>query len=84
MDTWRNNTRFREVFKLLLKGRLVEEGIISGRWIRQQLGYPYLIPSTFKQLWAILVLEIWFRLYISRPIDMANISFTTEQLLTQK
>jgi len=83
MDTWRTNTRFRDVFGLLLKGRLVDEGIISGRWIRQQLGYPYLIPRTFKQLWAILVLEIWFRLYISRPIDMANTSLTTEDLLTQ-
>jgi asparagine synthase (glutamine-hydrolysing) len=84
MDTWCNNPRFREAFKLLLKGRLVDEGLISGRWIRQQLGYPYLIPTTFKQLWALMILEIWFRLYISRPIDMAATSLTTEELLSQR
>ncbi|MCC5833002.1 MAG: hypothetical protein JJU12_08185 [Chlamydiales bacterium] len=84
MDTWRNNPRFREVFKLLLKGRLVDEGLISARWIRQQLGYPYLIPLTFKRLWAILVLEIWFRLYIVGPLDTTDISLTTEELLSRK
>lgn len=83
MDTWRTNSRFRDIFALLLKGRLVDEGIISGRWIRQQLGYPYLIPRTFKQLWAILVLEVWFRLFINRPIDIANSNLSVEELLRQ-
>ncbi len=84
MDTWRTNERFRKCFELLLKGRLVEEGHISARWIQHHLNFPYLIPRTFKQLWALLVLEIWFRLYISRPIDLSTTTLTTEELLTQK
>lgn len=83
IETWRTHPRFHSAFKLLLNGRLVEEGMISGRWIRQQLSASSLTVNAFKQLWAILVLEIWFRLYISRPIDLTGISLTTEELLTQ-
>lgn len=69
LESWRLDETFRKLFASLAKGRLEDEGIISGKWIRQQLAYPYLIPRTFRQLWAILVLEIWFRLFIDNPID---------------
>ncbi len=83
IDVWRAHPRFRHVFELLLKGRLVDEGMISARWIRQQLGYPHLIPRTFRQLWSLLILEIWFRLYINRPIHLDNTTLSTEDLLNQ-
>jgi len=69
MEKWRNEKLFRDTFLGLSKGRLVEEGFISAKWIKQQLGYPYLIPSNFHQLWALLVLEIWFRIFIDEPVS---------------
>ncbi len=83
IDTWRLDPRFRELFTHLMDGRLVEEGLISAKWIRTQLGYPYLIERTFRQLWAILVLEVWFRLYINRPIDQDLQHLSLDELLTE-
>lgn len=84
MDTWCHDGNFREIFHSLAKGRLVEEGIISGRWIKQQLGYPYLIPENFNQLWALLILEIWFQMYISFPINISNSNLSLKTLLQYK
>lgn len=81
LDSWRLNPRFRHLFGKLTQGRLVDEGLISPRWIRQQLGYPYLIPENFRQLWGILVLEIWFRLFINRPLDENLSTLSVEELL---
>lgn len=83
LDTWCKDPHMRHIFGLLEKGRLVDEGLISAKWIRQQLGYPYLIPRTFKQLWAILILEVWFRLYINRPISADIADLSLEELLQQ-
>ncbi len=83
METWRTNSQFRHLFGLLAEGRLVDEGFISGRWIRQQLGYPYLTAEMFHQLWAIMILEVWFRLYIDRPIDLAHSKLSLEEILKE-
>ncbi len=82
IDVWREHPHFREVFGLLLKGRLVDEGIISARWIKQQLGYPHLNKLMFRQLWSLLVLEIWFQQYIGRPIDIDNSALSIKILLS--
>ncbi len=73
IESWRHDQPLREIFSQLKNGLLVQEGIISAKWIKEQLGYPYLIPRTFLQLWAILVLEIWFHLFISRPIGSVSL-----------
>lgn len=82
IEKWRTSIEFRKVFELLKKGILVEEGLISGKWLKQQLGYPYLIPATFMQLFAILILEIWFRLFIRTPIGRAVLPISSEELLS--
>lgn len=53
-------------FSLLKKGMLVQTGMISPKWIEKQLKIPQKNPKIFRQLWAVLVLEIWTRLYINR------------------
>ncbi|NGX62275.1 MAG: Asparagine synthetase [glutamine-hydrolyzing] 1 [Chlamydiae bacterium] len=80
LDTWCENPQFRFFFFQLLEGRLVEEGLISAKWIRTQLKYPKLLPRTFRQLWAILNLEVWFRLYIHRPLNPNTANLTLDEL----
>ncbi len=81
INQWKNLDEFRTIFKTLERGLLAEEGMISPKWIRQQLGYPYLIPSTFKQLWALLTLEIWFRLYVNKPITESDLDVSVFNFL---
>ncbi|MCB1181365.1 MAG: hypothetical protein KDK55_05025 [Chlamydiia bacterium] len=82
IDEWRKDSLCRKMFSLLQQGCLVEEGLISAKWIKQQLGYPYMISSSFCQLWAILILEIWFRLNIISPIGHSSLPVSTEELLS--
>jgi asparagine synthase (glutamine-hydrolysing) len=72
---------FRELFELLTRGVLVRQDLISAKWIRHQLGFPFLVPGAFKKLWAILILEIWFRLYINQPIGKASLTISVDELL---
>lgn len=81
IEKWRHHQDFRHLFEKLKRGRLVEEGLISAKWLKHQLGYPYLIPSSFRQLWAVLIMEVWFRLFINRPIDVSLSRMSVEELL---
>lgn len=81
VEKWRHHEAFRRLFEKLKRGRLVEEGLISAKWLKQELGYPYLIPTSFRQLWAVLIMEIWFRLFINRPIDASLSQMSVEDLL---
>lgn len=72
---------FRELFELLTRGVLVRQELVSAKWIRHQLGFPFLVPRAFKKLWAILILEIWFRLYINQPIGKASLTISVDELL---
>lgn len=81
VEKWMRNPQFRWLFEKLQKGRLVEEGLISAKWLKKELGYPYMIPTTFRQLWAVLIMEIWFRLFINRPLDISLSRLSVEELL---
>lgn len=65
---WINHPTVRTLFDFLARGSLVESGWISGGWIRQALSSQRLTPHLFHQLWALLVLEIWFRLFVFDPV----------------
>ena len=72
LNSWLQEQSVRELFSLLKKGHLVETGMISEKWLMTQINYPQKNPKAFRQLWAILVLEIWMRLYFSRfPLRLA-------------
>jgi asparagine synthase (glutamine-hydrolysing) len=70
LETWCNQPAFREIFLSLAKGRLVRAGLLSAKWIKEQLDYPYLVPSNFNQLWTLLLLELWFGRFIDEPIHL--------------
>lgn len=81
-QSWLQDPALRKAFALLSKGLAVEEGLISAKWIRRQLAYPYLTPSNFQQLWSLLILEIWFRLFVNGPIHYSHADMPLEELLT--
>ncbi|MCP5469959.1 MAG: hypothetical protein H7A36_05585 [Chlamydiales bacterium] len=79
--SWSNHPRLRAIFLSLTKSRVVEEGLISARWIAEQCAPKDLTDIAFRELWAILVLEVWFRLFINRPVGMQDPEVKTETLL---
>ena len=78
---WSHSKQLRQLFSSLEKGRLVEEGLISKKWIQKQASYPTLTDLAFKQLWSVLTLEIWFRLFINRPIGKQRADVSVGELL---
>lgn len=54
------------IFLTLKKGSLIESGLLSHSWIDKVTRSPKLIQRYFSELWALLILEIWFRLFIQR------------------
>lgn len=83
LRNWFISPEMYEVFQLLKRGTLVETGLISNRWLQYQIEMLQSNRYAFKYLWAILVLEIWFRLYINRPITSLAPDLNVKQLLTE-
>lgn len=84
LKLWIENTELHSLFELLINGTLVETGIISGKWLQRQLLSPQSRASAFTQLWSILVLEVWFRLYVQEPLKPQVPTMSILSLLTSK
>lgn len=65
------------LFLALKKGVLVEMGLVSSSWIKKALKEP---RPYLKVLYAMLILEIWIRLFIDRPLLEANKDLTLQEL----
>lgn len=83
LKKWSNRPEITEIFKLLPKGTLVESGLINEAWINVHLETPQSREESFRHLWAILMLEIWFRLFINRPIGKEAPDITAYELLSE-
>jgi hypothetical protein len=60
----------------------VENGLISGEWLIEQLNVQK-FPHHFNPIWAILMLEIWCKLYIYSPIQLYPSPCSLKELLTE-
>ncbi len=65
LTRWTTIPHIREAFEYLLSGTLVDTGFLSKNWLKEQIDPNNLSPRSFPQLWALLALEIWFRLFIN-------------------
>jgi asparagine synthase (glutamine-hydrolysing) len=70
LKDWARSKQMMESLDMIATGQLVEAGFISKKWIRRQLDRPPRGPQAFQKLWAVLMLEVWFRLFINNPIAM--------------
>jgi len=68
LKSWVENSDLKTIFPLLQKGTLVESGLLSPPWIRTRTESPKAMGESFDQLWAILALEVWFRLFVNFPV----------------
>lgn len=74
LQSWLKDPQLSEIFYLLQEGVLVENGYISRQWLRQN-------SASFQQLWSLLVLEIWYRLFINQAIMPKAPDLTVKELL---
>lgn len=79
---WIDQPKLREVFQLLTKGLLVENGIISKKWLQETLlGHS---RGSFQHLWSVLVLEIWYRLFVNQSIAPTAPDYSVKELLSKR
>ena len=69
LPDWAKEISARKLTEKLSKSVLVEAGLFSPQWLSEQMKnfnrHPHLF---FQELWGLLVLEIWFRLFIEGNI----------------
>ncbi len=68
LKNWIESNEVKPLFDLLMHGTLIDTGLISGVWLKEHINRLGKGEDAHKKLWAVLVLEIWFRLYINRSI----------------
>lgn len=82
LDEWALSPEIQTLFKFLRDGTLIENGIISKKWLENTLKSPQSMTENFYALWGLVVLEIWFHLYINRPIHAEPSTLNLNELLT--
>jgi len=81
LQSWCRKDSLLEIFRYLIRGTLVETGIIDRNWlIRQTESYRH-CEESFPLLWSILALEVWYRLYINFPIEAKCPNVSLKELL---
>lgn len=83
LANWVDNPEIAEVFRMLSHGLLVDIGLISPAWIEAQLQDQLTMRLAFPQLYAVLSLEVWFRLFINRSITTTPPSMSLQELLRE-
>ena len=84
LSNWAEFQDVLDLFQLLRRGTLVETGLISEEWLHKQLSSQPKMPLFFSQMFAILSLEVWFRLFLNRPISSTPPNVTLQELLTER
>lgn len=68
LSSWANDPNLLPIFSALKTGSLVGMGYVDKGWIEKILSDPHLRIRHFRQLFALVVLEEWFRLFILNPV----------------
>ncbi len=84
LSGWAQSKEIMDIFRLLSKGTLLETGFVSGKWLDERLETPETIQDSFRELYTILSLEVWFRLFINKPPGTHPPETTLKELLLQR
>lgn len=84
LGRWMESSEFPEILTKLPKGYLVEAGLIKDKWLKDHIDSSEKRIRFFPQLWSLLFLEIWFRLYINKPIKTKLTEMNLRELIHQK
>lgn len=82
ISSWANSAEMTEICHLLEKGVLVESGYLSLKWLRHATASPEERKHSFRYLWAMIVLEIWFKLMVNQPISRTPPNKSVIELLS--
>lgn len=83
LNSWAEKPELDELFQYLLRGTLVQTGYISDIWLKKELSLYRNNKDNFRILWAILVLEVWFHLFINHPIRPRPSTTNLTELLSE-
>ncbi|MCB1112466.1 MAG: asparagine synthase (glutamine-hydrolyzing) [Chlamydiales bacterium] len=84
LASWVELSGLSGVFEKLKTGTLMEIGLLSKSWLDKVLATPKSRQLHFRYLWALLILEVWFRLFINRAIEPRTPKMPIEILLTEQ
>lgn len=84
LSKWIHHPNVMKTFHSLLKGNLIEAGLISEKWLKNLLQFPQKNKNSFQILWSILALEIWYRLFISQPVQQRPPDISLIDFLNKK
>jgi len=82
LQSWTDHRGFMELFPLLQTSNLIDLGMINPEWLKEALRTPEMCKKNFRCLFALLCFEIWYRLFIVRPLDEKPPNITLKQLLS--
>ena len=83
LNDWVNRSELKELFPLLKNGTLVNTGLISKKWVEQMCEREETMESSFRFLFSVLILEIWFRIYINKPLTCTPPKQSVRDLLLE-
>lgn len=83
LKAWEEDSELHTILSSLPNGVLVDAGIISKKWLQKRVSSPKLRVESFRYLWSILALEIWFRLFINHPISTQPPNMSVKDLLLE-
>lgn len=84
LSGWIDNPHVEEVFKMLKNGCLVESGLISEEWLDEVLKSKATMKNAYHQIYSILTLELWFKLFINKTPSPTPPDISIKELMQQR
>lgn len=85
LQSWISSRAMDPLLDRLSRGILVETGILKGQWFKKHLASEIAKRKAFRALWALLILEIWVKLFLNRStLVLSPQSLGVTELLLEK
>jgi asparagine synthase (glutamine-hydrolysing) len=84
LSTWASDPHILPYLIYLQDSSLIEMGFVEKKWVEKALSTPQTRSQNFRQLFALLILEAWIRLFILQPIQSHPKEISLHDLLTRK
>lgn len=83
LNQWVPISDLEEIFPLLMNGTLVNTGLISKKWLQKMCVCEETMENAFRFLFSVLILELWFKMYINRPLTFSAPYQSVKDLLLE-
>ncbi|GAB4228962.1 MAG: asparagine synthase (glutamine-hydrolyzing) [Chlamydiales bacterium] len=83
LEDWVEKSELPTLFHMLNRGSLIETGLLTQSWLNEKTASVQTMKRSFRLLWTVLILEIWFRTYINFPVTQHPPEARLIDLLTE-